>query len=741
MPQAGILHVVGGNDRGKRFDLTLAETHIGRGADQDLVLADIAVSRRHVTVQIEGPRYRLRDLGSGNGTLVNGQRVDTVLLNDGDHIEVGNTVLRFDHPPSRAEAYPAAPSAYAPPPAAPPPGGYAPPPAPAYGGPPMASGSTGYSAAPGAYGSPSPGLGAPPAYGAPSGAPPAYGAPPPAAGYGAPPAVAYGAPPGLGAATGTGGYGASAYPPPGSPEGFHGAAVGGSAPRGAPPYGASYGNAPPPLGAPPSPSPYASPGYGAPAPANNEAPFGAPPPGLPSETPSDAINVPRAQPYSGGPRTGPSANPLDTPLKQALVFGAMGLLCLAGIGVIVSRTVFAKPVIVASEAEDYYRQGLRLFASEDYEAAQVDFNEALRLVPDSPEVRRYVQQCEIEVRARTALKAADRALAARRYVEALKALGDVDATSLQSARAARTKKENAPKAAVEDVEEARRLAQSDPEASRARLAQALELDPTNEDARSLSVKLRGAVAVAPKEAPPTEDPAPPPPPEKPIAKNEKPSKKTHKEAEPIAKPSKTPPAKQEVVAPSSGAFMAAYKAKDFAGAEKALRSEATTQSAKQSTKTIELANQVRLLKQLLDRAAGEEAAKPEQAAKDYDEARSIDATVGRGAHAPFLKSKIGKLALAGAQQAFSMGRYEAAYNGALAAQKAGVGDGGLFKQLETRAGELVNKGVGMSKSNLVQAKAQWRTAMKMVPNNSPIYAKAYQLLNNSGGTHKDEDED
>src|SRR3954447_8916485 len=96
MPPVGVLHVIGGHDRGKRFDLTLPETRIGRGADQDVVLSDIAVSRRHITVLMEGARFRLRDLGSGNGTLVNGQRIDTVLLNDGDHIELGNTVLRFN---------------------------------------------------------------------------------------------------------------------------------------------------------------------------------------------------------------------------------------------------------------------------------------------------------------------------------------------------------------------------------------------------------------------------------------------------------------------------------------------------------------------------------------------------------------------------------------------------------------------------------------------------------------------
>src|SRR5262249_35247484 len=43
----GVLQVIGGNDRGKTHPLTKPLTTIGRGADQDCILADIAVSRRH----------------------------------------------------------------------------------------------------------------------------------------------------------------------------------------------------------------------------------------------------------------------------------------------------------------------------------------------------------------------------------------------------------------------------------------------------------------------------------------------------------------------------------------------------------------------------------------------------------------------------------------------------------------------------------------------------------------------
>ncbi len=104
----GILHVIGGNDRGKAYPLNRPQTAIGRGADQDCILADIAVSRRHIIILVEGPRYRMKDLGSGNGSLLNGVRTDTAILNDGDQIEIGNTLLRLEHAPSRQQAAPAA---------------------------------------------------------------------------------------------------------------------------------------------------------------------------------------------------------------------------------------------------------------------------------------------------------------------------------------------------------------------------------------------------------------------------------------------------------------------------------------------------------------------------------------------------------------------------------------------------------------------------------------------------------
>ena len=92
--------VIGGNDRGKEFTLGQGDHTIGRSLDNEVVLADIAVSRKHTLVCEENGLFVLRDLGSGNGTLVNGQKVHTYHLKDGDQIELGNTLMRFRLPVS-----------------------------------------------------------------------------------------------------------------------------------------------------------------------------------------------------------------------------------------------------------------------------------------------------------------------------------------------------------------------------------------------------------------------------------------------------------------------------------------------------------------------------------------------------------------------------------------------------------------------------------------------------------------
>lgn len=81
---------------GDRFTLAEAIISIGRHPDSNMVLADPNVSRNHAEIRPQGDRYVVVDLGSTNGSRVNGVRVDTQVLNDGDELQFGNTRMRFE---------------------------------------------------------------------------------------------------------------------------------------------------------------------------------------------------------------------------------------------------------------------------------------------------------------------------------------------------------------------------------------------------------------------------------------------------------------------------------------------------------------------------------------------------------------------------------------------------------------------------------------------------------------------
>jgi hypothetical protein len=90
--------IVDGSDR--RVALQAGNNVIGRGQDADLRLADTGVSRRHVEVRFDGQNATLHDLGSTNGTIVNGHRVQSWQLADGDVIRIGHSVLVYRQAPS-----------------------------------------------------------------------------------------------------------------------------------------------------------------------------------------------------------------------------------------------------------------------------------------------------------------------------------------------------------------------------------------------------------------------------------------------------------------------------------------------------------------------------------------------------------------------------------------------------------------------------------------------------------------
>jgi pSer/pThr/pTyr-binding forkhead associated (FHA) protein len=92
----GVLIVRQGKEPGRSFEMRKDRTTIGRSRDSDIFLEDLAVSRLHTTIaRDEHGRYILHDEGSANGTFVNGQRVSEHILEEGDEVQVGQTILAF----------------------------------------------------------------------------------------------------------------------------------------------------------------------------------------------------------------------------------------------------------------------------------------------------------------------------------------------------------------------------------------------------------------------------------------------------------------------------------------------------------------------------------------------------------------------------------------------------------------------------------------------------------------------
>ncbi len=81
---------------GRTFELSDQPLSLGRAADNHIAIASPRASRHHAQIRREGAAFVLYDLGSGNGTLVNGQRIQRALLQPGDLIDIGDEVFRFE---------------------------------------------------------------------------------------------------------------------------------------------------------------------------------------------------------------------------------------------------------------------------------------------------------------------------------------------------------------------------------------------------------------------------------------------------------------------------------------------------------------------------------------------------------------------------------------------------------------------------------------------------------------------
>ena len=92
---SAVLVVRRGPNAGYRFRLDQPVTAAGRHLDSNIVLDDITISRRHAEIRCERGEFRVVDVGSLNGTYVNGEPIHSAVLTNGDEIRMGKFRLTF----------------------------------------------------------------------------------------------------------------------------------------------------------------------------------------------------------------------------------------------------------------------------------------------------------------------------------------------------------------------------------------------------------------------------------------------------------------------------------------------------------------------------------------------------------------------------------------------------------------------------------------------------------------------
>lgn len=99
------LTIRSGPQAGMDLNMDQPSVRIGRGSGSNLIIQDNQASRQHAEISRQGNQYFIRDLGSTNGTFVNGQRISgSQPLQPGDQVRIGETVMAFQAAPGAAAA-------------------------------------------------------------------------------------------------------------------------------------------------------------------------------------------------------------------------------------------------------------------------------------------------------------------------------------------------------------------------------------------------------------------------------------------------------------------------------------------------------------------------------------------------------------------------------------------------------------------------------------------------------------
>ena len=616
-----ILEIVQGNERGRSYRLEKEVSSLGRGLENDIVLTDIAVSRRHLRFIRYGMQVTVEDNGSGNGTVVNGARVPTAAIGPADRIEVGSTIVRIVFPGT--ESFAAAV------PVAPPP-------------PPRASS--------------------------------------PLHNF------------------------ATAYLPDGG-QIVQQIGVG--------PSSASAPATPPPVAATPL----------------QTAVVGGT---------TDGVVLAR---HAGVPRSFKIA--MGALAAAIVLIGVVGLAA----ALLHVRSRGEAAAVPGAEggptAEELFGLGRQAFVERRWGQAADSFERVLAIAPDNQQARDFLAQARAEERNQGTLEAARQALREENFEDSVATLRTIPQSSVYQTEAAELRRESEQRQAAALVVEAARLyGERDGEAARARLEQALELNPASSEARALLSRLSGegpssggeepapVAALGPSSSPGSDSPPAPRIPSPP---------------RPQPPDTRTTPSRPVKGAPSGGLsqVIAAYKRGQFdAAAEQAREVSASGVSEADRSKARTLVRSIDRFAKLW--AGIRSGGSTRQQMSDLENALRLDQQISGGHYGGQIRPKLREAYEGNAQRAWRAGQYATACQSALRALKAEPGAStaaSISERCTTKAREYYEEGQAAAGSDLTQAKAMWRKVLNMVPRSDPWYTKAYSALNNAGRRrHLDEDE-